>query len=444
MVRRLAPFLLAAVLPSAVLAQSPDRALLAELAKVKAVDAHSHLLLNRVEPAGKALAQQRNATDLPLRLRGVGPEWARTWKLLYKVNVPDPSEKKGSDPEKRFAELQQTRELLVEDLGTEFSTRMLDQANVEMAIVSGEPLTGKGLERFRFVPRADVFLRPFAQDSAEALKPFFIAARMYTLPKGLDEYLGKVVTAALERWVSEGAVGIDLGVSAWRSLDFDAVNAEVARAAYGRLVIGGDFGASPADLKAFQDFTFRHLAREAGRVGLVVHVKTGMSRDATGIVGNGNPILLGPAMADPTLQKTKWLLVHGGFPFDKETGPLLLRPNVYADVSVQDLVRSPTELGESLRRWFELAPERVCFATDAASDPSAAQLRWPELTFLGAETTRAALSIALSRMISDGLITRAQALQIGKGVLRDNALALHGLGEQQQPSTVGSAQQVDR
>ena len=35
---------------------------------------------------------------------------------------------------------------------------------------------------------------------------------MYTLPKGLDEYLRKVVTAALERWVSEGAIGIDLGI----------------------------------------------------------------------------------------------------------------------------------------------------------------------------------------------------------------------------------------
>jgi hypothetical protein len=446
MVRRLVLLLVAAVLPTTVLAQSTDRALLTELSKVKAVDAHSHLLINRIEPAGKALAQQRSAADLPLRLRGVGPEWARTWKLLYKVNVPDPSDKRFTEPEKRFAELQQTRELLVEDLGTEFSTRMLDEANIEMAIVSGDALTGKGLERFRFVPRADVFLRPFAQDAGEALKPFFIAARMYTLPKGLDEYLHKVVTPALERWVSEGAVGIDLGVSSWRGLDFDAVNAEVARSAYGRLVIGGEFGANPADLKAFQDYTFRYLAREAGRVGLVVHVKTGMSRDATGIVGNGNPILLGPTLADPTLQKTRWLLVHGGFPFDKETGPLLLRPNVYADVSVQDLVRSPTELGESLRRWFELAPERVCFATDAASDPSAPQLRWPELTFLGAETTRAALAVALSRMISDGLVTKAQALQIGKGVLRDNALELHGLGPQQaQPAAaVGSAESPGR
>jgi len=68
-------------------------------------------------------------------------------------------------------------------------------------------------------------------------------------------------------------------------------------------------------------------------------------------------------MADPRLQKTRWLLVHGGFPFDKETGPLLLRPNVYADVSVQDLVRSPTELAgaanpapgcpaQQAGRWF--------------------------------------------------------------------------------------------
>ena len=225
-------------------------------------------------------------------------------------------------------------------------------------------------------------------------------------------------------------VGIDLSIDAYRGLDFDDVTAESARAAYGRLVVSGELGASAADLKTFQDYTFRYLAREAGRLNLVVHIKTGLSRDASGIVGNGNPLLLGSAMADPSLQKTKWLLVHGGFPFDKETGPMLLRPNVWADVSVQDLVRSPTELSESLRRWFELAPERVCFATDAASDPSAPQLRWPELTYLGAETTRSALSLALSRMVNEGLVTRARAVEIGRGVLRDNCAALHGLQAQ--------------
>jgi len=421
MLRRLPALLAAAfLLPQLVLAQAADRALLSELGKVKAIDAHSHLLLTGVEPSGKATVERRSAAELPLRLRGAGPEWARAWKALYKVNVPDASEKS-------FAALQQARELLVEDLGGEFSTRMLDQAGIELAIVSGEPPPGNPPARFRFVPRTDVFLRPFSQDASEALKPFFIAARLYTLPKGLDEYLRKVVTTGLERWLGEGAVGIDVSISAHRGLDFDDINAEAARSAYGRLVVAGELGASAADLKTFQDYTFRYLAREAGRLGLVVHVKTGLSRDASGIVGNGNPLLLGATMADPSLQKTKWLLVHGGFPFDKETGPLLLRPNVWADVSVQDLVRSPTELSESMRRWFELAPERVCFATDAASDPSAPQLRWPELTYLGAETTRTALSMALARLMNDGLVTRAQALEIGKGVLRDNCAALHGL-----------------
>jgi uncharacterized protein len=423
MLRRLsgnAVLLAVLLLQSIAQAQAPDRGLLSELAKVRAIDAHSHLLLGGVEPSGKPAAERRNAADFPLRLRGAGPEWARAWKTLYKVNVPDSSEKS-------IAALQQARELLAADLGAEFSPKMLDQSGVELAIVSGDPPPGEPPGRFRFVPRADVFLRPFSQDATEALKPFFIAARLYTLPKGLDEYLRKVVTAGLERWVGMGAVGLDVSIAQFRGLDFDDVNAEAARAAYGRLVIAGELGASASDLKTFQDFTFRYIAREAGRVGLVVHVKTGLSRDASGIVGNGNPLLLGSVLADPTLAKTKWLLVHGGFPFDKETGTLLLRPNVWADVSVQDLVRSPTELSETLRRWFELAPERVCFATDAASDPSAPQLRWPELTLLGAETTRAALSLALSRMVNEGLVTRTQALEIGRGVLRENAAALHGL-----------------
>ena len=396
---------------------------LPELAKVKAIDAHSHLLLNGVEPSGKAAARQRSPAEFPLRLRGAGPEWARAWKALYKVNVNDASEKS-------LAALQQARELLADDLGADFSARMLDASGIELAIVSGSPPPGPAPARFRFVPRADVFLRPFAPDAAEALKPFFIASRIYTLPKGLDEYLKKVVSTGLERWVGEGVVGIDIGIAAYRGLDFDDVTAESARAAYGRLVVSGEMGASAADLKTFQDCTFRYIAREAGRLNLVMHVKTGLSRDASGIVGNGNPLLLGPTMADPSLQKTKWLLVHGGFPFDKETGPMLLRGNVWADVSVQNLVRSPTELSESLRRWFELAPERVCFATDAASDPSAPQLRWPELTYLGAETTRSALALALSRMVNEGLVTRARAVEIGRGVLRDNCAALHGLQQE--------------
>ena len=222
-----------------------------------------------------------------------------------------------------------------------------------------------------------------------------------------------------------------MAIAEYRPINFDDVNAEVARAAYGRLAVAGELGASAADLKAFQDYTFRYLAREAGRLGLVVHIHTGMARGAGRDVGNGNPLLLEPMLNDPNTQKTRFVLVHGGFPFDKEAAPLLLRPNVWADISVQNQVRSPTELAETLRWWFELAPEKVLFSSDAWSDPAAAQLRWPELTLLGAETTRQALALALGRMVSEGLITRARALEIAEAVLRDNALELHGLTEKQ-------------
>jgi predicted TIM-barrel fold metal-dependent hydrolase len=413
------------LLGTAAVAQSPDAKLLAEIGRIKAVDAHSRLLISAVEPPTAAPSRREPAT-LPLRLRGDGPEWSRAWKALYRINLAD------ADTDETIAVLQEAREKLRREKGASFAGAMLDVAGVELALVEGEPPptpAGSAPGRFRFLPRADLFLRPFTPDSAEALKPFLIAARTYTLPKTLDEFLKRIVTPGLERWLGAGAVGVDVAIAQYRAINFDDVNAEVARGAYGRLVVAGELGASAADLKAFQDYTFRYIAREAGRLGLVVHIHTGMSREAGRDVANGNPLLLEPMLNDPNTQRTKFVLVHGGFPFDKEAAPMLLRPNVWADTGVQNQVRSPTELAETLRWWFELAPEKVLFATDAWSDPSAAQLRWPELTLLGAETTRQALALALARMVSENVITRARALEIAEAVLRDNALELHGLNE---------------
>ena len=416
---------LALLIGTATLAQAPDPKLLAEIGRIKAVDAHSRLLINGVEPPTAAPSRREPAT-LPLRLRGEGPEWTRAWKALYRINLAD------ADTDETIAQLQEAREKIRREKGAGFAGAMLDVAGVELALVEGEPPpmpAGSAPGRFRFLPRADIFLRPFNLDTAEALKPFLIAARTYTLPKTLDEFLKRIVTPGLERWLGAGAVGIDVAIAQYRPINFDDVNAEVARAAYGRLVVAGEMGASSADLKAFQDYTFRHIAREAGRLNLVVHIHTGMSREAGRDVSNGNPLLLEPMLNDPNTQRTRFVLVHGGFPFDKEAAPMLLRPNVWADTGVQNQVRSPTELAETLRWWFELAPEKVLFATDAWSDPAAAQLRWPELTVLGAETTRQALALALGRMVSEGVITRARAVDIAENVLRDNALALHGLNE---------------
>ena len=39
---------------------------------------------------------------------------------------------------------------------------------------------------------------------------------------------------------------------------------------------------------------------------------------------------------------------------------------------------------------------------------------------------RDALYLALSGLVRDGVVTEQQAIQIGRGVLRENALRLHG------------------
>lgn len=53
---------------------------------------------------------------------------------------------------------------------------------------------------------------------------------------------------------------------------------------------------------------------------------------------------------------------------------------------------------------------------------------WEEKTWLTTRTSREALAIALTGMVKDGQITRAQALDLARLVLRGNAERLYGLG----------------
>ena len=53
---------------------------------------------------------------------------------------------------------------------------------------------------------------------------------------------------------------------------------------------------------------------------------------------------------------------------------------------------------------------------------------WEEKAWLAARTSREALALALTGMMADGEITRPQALDLARLVLRGNAERLYGLG----------------
>jgi predicted TIM-barrel fold metal-dependent hydrolase len=57
---------------------------------------------------------------------------------------------------------------------------------------------------------------------------------------------------------------------------------------------------------------------------------------------------------DPELRKTKFVLVHGGWPYTRDITPLLSKPNVFLDYSIQPLLltTAPT-VAQSLREWLE-------------------------------------------------------------------------------------------
>ena len=55
-------------------------------------------------------------------------------------------------------------------------------------------------------------------------------------------------------------------------------------------------------------------------------------------------MLLEPLFNDPALRKTNFVMVHGGWPFTREIGALLTKPNAYLDFSEQSLLLGPASL----------------------------------------------------------------------------------------------------
>ena len=107
-----------------------------------------------------------------------------------------------------------------------------------------------------------------------------------------------------------------------------------------------------------------------------------------------DPLLLESVFNDPTLRKTNFVVVHGGYPFTKQMGSLLSKPNVYADFSAQTFFTYPRELSETLRNWLEAYPDKVLFGTDAFSFGPAVD--WGEVAWLSNSTARQALALALT------------------------------------------------
>jgi hypothetical protein len=386
------------------------RDLHAAIQQIRAIDHHSHALpARRPEPAESERPDPLGQTPFPYpaRLRVTNPEYVAAWRALYGYEHEDMT---GA----HAREALRAKLRIMEQKGVDYPAWVLDQAGIEVIFVNMPRLgPGQTSPRFLWVAQADGLLSPFDGEIGRD-----------NLPATLNEYLASVVKVQLGQRKAAGAVAVKFGMAYRRSLDVANVPPAEAESIYERCIQGGT--PSARDDQALQDFIFRAVAREAGRLELAVHIHTGVGADPYFNIGGSNPLLLESAFNDETLRQTTFVMLHGGWPFERQAGVMLMKPNVYADFSSQTFLRSTRALAATLEEWLEWYPEKVLFGTDAYSDDTPLA-NWEEKLWLTTRTAREALALALTRMIRAGQITRPRAVELAHLVLRDNALRLYEL-----------------
>lgn len=419
-------------------AQSADPALMAEIRKIRAIDNHAHP--PRIVADGEkdddfdALpCDPLEPTDPNTMTRPENPQYVAAWKALWGYAYDDRSEA-------HVKELLQAKNQIRQEQGDHYLAWVLDRLGIDTEFANRVAL-GRGLDpaHFRWVPFDDALLFPLSNDALAAATPdrkfFFGRENMLlaryrrelgvaAMPATLAEYTSRVVTAELERQKKEGAVAIKFEAAYLRSLDFEPASEQDAAATYAKYARG----ASPAkdSYTRLQDYLFRYVAAEAGRLGLPVHIHTGAGCGGYFYLQGSNPVLLESVLNDARLRKTTFVLLHGGSgPFTREVSFLLTKPNVYTDLSEQTWMESPRRLAEVLRDWIEWYPEKILFGTDLY--PGSGAYDWEEIGWQTSQTARQSLGIALTGMIQDGEITVLRANRIARMVLRENALKLYQL-----------------
>jgi len=403
-------------------AADPDLA--AEIRQIRAIDNHAHPV--RAVSAGEKPDRDFDALPVdsmepesdPVALRPGSPAVQEAARALYgTAGKAQTMAAKGAD----------------------YPAWVLDQMGVETMLANRVEM-GRSVSppRFRWVAYADALIFPMDNAQLAARNPdrkgFFAledqlrrryldAVGLPQIPATLPEYLARVVTPTLERQKQGGALAEKFEAAYLRSLAFDAVDAATAARVYQRLA--GKPAPSEAEYKPLEDYLFRYIAAECGRLGMAVHIHTMAGAGGYFDVGGANPLNLESVLNDPALRKTRFVMLHGGWPFIREIAALLVKPNAYLDFSQQSLMLPPPTLARSLREWLELNPEKVLFATDAY--PYSNEIGWEESGWMAAKAGREALAIALTGMLRDGQITRPRASQLARMILRDNAITLYGL-----------------
>ncbi len=171
--------------------------------------------------------------------------------------------------------------------------------------------------------------------------------------------------------------------------------------------------------KQLRDFLFHETALKALEHDVAFQVHTGhTSHDQPW--PNANPIEMTLFLNQPQMDEVRFVLVHGGYPFNTEAGYITSAyPKVFLDLSLM-IPWSSIGVARRIEETLEFAPTtKVMYGSDG--------IMVPELFWISAHNGRKALGKVLDGLIADEVLDTDEANDIAHDVLHRTAARVYGV-----------------
>ena len=364
-----------------------------------------------------------------LRLREDNPEFVAASKALFAYPYDDfkPEHAKWLADRKRAAE---------QAGGTAYFDEILDKLNIETCLANRAMMAPYlDPKRFHWVFFGDSFFYPFDNHDLTASNPdmgvyiplqekmlvrYKKQMNVQGLPADLSGYEDFVRHTVAENQ-RRGGVAVKFEAAYFRTLYFSDPPRERAEAIYAKYHSGGV--PSAEDYRIFQDYIFRLLVDQSAKLKLPMHFHSAVGIGDYFSLRQGNVLNLENVLRDPRYRNVTFVLLHGGWPYEREAALLTAVKNVYFDTSLQSEMLYPSQFKDVLKQLITLYPDKMMFGSDAF--PFNDALGAEESFWIAVRTSRTALAAALAELVAEHAITQEKALELAHLYLHDNAARLY-------------------
>lgn len=271
------------------------------------------------------------------------------------------------------------------------------------------------LEFFVLARKFDWLLTPITTEGVHRLEK--LTELSITNLSALKQALRKHFELAL----SIGMVTVKSTMAYQRDLYFAEVPEAEAAAEFDRLMRGeekvpeGFRSLVNRPYRKLSDYMFHYLVQLADAHHVPFQIHTGLQAGNGNFVTNTNPTQLTNLFF--LYPRVSFDLFHIGFPYWRETAVLAKTfPNVYVDFCWMHIV-SPHAARSALHEMLDMVPANKLFGFGG-------DYRYPELTYAHLVMARRNIAQVLSERVEAKSCSEAEALQLGRWLLHDNAAQL--------------------